>query len=89
MDPSERSALAMHLDYGHMNLESPARPVALDGRPIEGITDPLPFVVMALGSEFTENKSRLKLLEHSISEIYRRHVARDPEDSVGLSSSDQ
>ena len=27
MDPSERSALAMHLDYGHVNLESPARPV--------------------------------------------------------------
>ena len=26
-DLSERSALAMHLDYGHMNLESPARPV--------------------------------------------------------------
>ena len=26
-DPSERSALAMHLDYGHMNSESLARPV--------------------------------------------------------------
>ena len=114
-DPSERSALASHLDYGHMNLESPARPVldvtqdgttdtdsgpsersalashldyvflyldlsarsvvnvALDGRPMEGITDPLPFVdsglVLALGSGFTEDKSRLKLLEHSVSDM--------------------
>ena len=48
--------------------------VALDSRSMEGITDPLPFVnsglVMALGSGFTEDKSRLKLLEHSVSDMY-------------------
>ena len=26
-DPSERSALAMHLDYGYLNLELPVRPM--------------------------------------------------------------
>ena len=36
-DPSERSALAMHLDYGHLNLESPARPMLEITR--DGITD--------------------------------------------------
>ena len=56
-DPSEHSALASVLDYGFLHLDLPARPrvnVALDGRPIEGITDPLLFVVMALGSRFTK-----------------------------------
>ena len=36
-DPSERSALAMHLDYGHLNLESPAQPML--GITRDGITD--------------------------------------------------
>ena len=36
-DPSEHSALVMHLDYGHLNLESPARPMLDVTR--DGITD--------------------------------------------------
>ena len=96
-DPSERSALAMHLDYGHLNLESPARPmlgvtrdgitdtdpseslarpmvdVALDRRPMEEITAPLPVessgLVMALGSGLTEDLSGSIPLEHSVSDM--------------------
>ena len=46
-DPSERSAPVSHLDYGPLNLESLSRPmvdIALDHRPMEGITAPLPVV---------------------------------------------
>ena len=44
-DPSERSALATHMEYGLGKLESLSRPmmdVALDRRPMDGITAPLP-----------------------------------------------
>ena len=44
-DLSERSALATHVDYGLLHLESLSHPmvnVALDRRPMEGITAPLP-----------------------------------------------
>ena len=44
-DPSERSALATHVDFGLLHLESLWRPmvnVALDFRPMERITAPLP-----------------------------------------------
>ena len=73
MDPSEHSVLAMHLDYGLLDLESPARPAldtTLDGRPMEGIPDPHPLensgLVMALDSELTKGISGLKPLEHSV-----------------------
>ena len=72
-DPSERSVLAMHFDYGLLDLESPARPAldaTLDGRPMEGIPDPHPLensgLVMALDSELKKGISGLKPLEHSV-----------------------
>ena len=72
-DPPERSALAMHLDYALLNLESPARPVlngTLNGQPMEGIPDPHPSensgLVMALDSGLTKRMSGLKPLEHSV-----------------------
>ena len=56
-DLSERSALASLLDYGPLNLESLSClmvDVALDHRPMEGITAPFPVessgLGMALGS---------------------------------------
>ena len=44
-DPSERSALATHVDFEFLHVESLSRPMvnaALDRRPMEGITAPLP-----------------------------------------------
>ena len=48
-DPSEHSALTMHLDYGHLKLESPAWPVldvTLDGTTDTG-TDPSERLALA------------------------------------------
>ena len=49
--PPERSALALQLDYGHLNWESLARPmvdVALDRRPMKGLAVPLPVESLGL-----------------------------------------
>ena len=45
------TALSSQLDYGHLNLESLARPmldVALDRRPMEGLAVPLPVESLGL-----------------------------------------
>ena len=75
-DPSECSAFASHLDYGLLNLELLARPmvdVALDRRPTEGITVPLPVessgLVMALGNGLTVDLSGSLPLEHLVSDM--------------------
>ena len=75
-DQSERSALATHLDYGLLNLESLSRlmvDVALDRRPLEGISAPLPVessgLAMAPGSGPMEHLSESRPLEHSVLDI--------------------
>ena len=71
-DPSERSALATHVDYGLLHLESLSRPmvnVALDRRPMEGITAPLPVelsgLTLAPDSGQVEYSPSSRLLAHS------------------------
>ena len=75
-DQSERSALATHLDYGLLNLESLSHPmvdVALDRRPLEGISAPLPVEssghAMAPGRGPMEHLSESRPLEHSVLDI--------------------
>ena len=75
-DPSERSALATHLEHGLVKLESMSRPmldVALDRRPLEGITAPLPVessgLAMAPSSGPMEHLSGSRPLEHSVLDI--------------------
>ena len=72
----ERSALASQLDYGHLKLESLARPmldVALDRRPMEGLAVPLSVeslgLAMAQTSEPMEALSVCRPLEHSVLDI--------------------
>ena len=64
------------LDYGHLNLESLARPmvdVALDRRSMEGLAVPLPVkslgLAMAPSSEPIEPSSVSRPLEHSVLDI--------------------
>ena len=86
-DPSERSAQATHLEYGLLNLESLSRPmvdVALDRRPMEGITAPLPVessgLAMAPGSGPMEHLSGSRPLEHSVLDIKVGNVKLDIHD---------
>ena len=86
-DPSERSALATHLEYGLGKLESLSRPmmdVALDRHPMEGITSPLPEessgLVMAPSSGHIEHLSGSRPLEHSVLDIKRGNRRLDIHD---------
>ena len=72
-DPSERSALAMHMDCGLLHLESLPHlmvNVALDRRPMEGITAPLPVessgLVLAPASGHVEYSPSSRPLEHAV-----------------------
>ena len=87
IDPSERSALATHLDYGLSSLESRSRPmvdVGLDRRPMEGITAPLPVesagLAMAPGGGLMEHLSGSRQLEHSVSDMKVGNVKLDIHD---------
>ena len=92
-DPSERSALATHVDYGLLHSESLWRPmvdVALDRRPMEGITAPLTVessgLAMAPGSEPMEHLSESRPLEHLVLDIKVGHDKLDIHDGPLFSS---
>ena len=75
-DPSERLVLATHLKHGLLDLESLSLPmvdVALDRRPMEGLTAPLLVessgLAMAPSSEPMEHLSGSIPLEHSVLDI--------------------
>ena len=72
-DPSERSALATHVDFGRLHVESLSRPMvkaALDRRPMEGITAPLPVESSGLALSpdrgHVEYSPSLRPLEHAV-----------------------
>ena len=72
-DPSERSALATHVDFGLLHVESLSRPnvnVALDRRPMEGITAPLPIessgLALAQDRGHMEYSARSRPLGHAV-----------------------
>ena len=70
-DPSERSGLATNVDFELLHLESLSLPmvnVALDRRPMEGITAPLPVestgLALAPDSGHVEYSPSSRPLEH-------------------------
>ena len=72
-DPSERSALATHMDFGLLHVESLSRPMvnaALDRRPMEGITAPLPVessgLALAPDRGHVEHSPSSRPLEHAV-----------------------
>ena len=86
-DPSERSAMATHVDYGLLHLESLSCPmvnVALDRRPMEGITAPLPVessgLALAPDSGHVEYSPSSRPLEHSVLDRKLRNDKMDSSD---------
>ena len=72
-DPSERSALATHVDFGLLHVESllcPMVNLALDRRPMEGISVPLPVgssgLALAPDSGHVEYSPSSRPLEHAV-----------------------
>ena len=95
-DPSERSAMATHVDYGLLHLESLSRPmvnVALDRRPMEGITAPLSVessgLALAPDCEHVEYSPSSRPLEHSVLDRKLRNDKMDSSDESLFGSDSQ
>ena len=90
---SERLAMATHVDYGLLHLESLSCPmvnVALDRRPMEGIAAPLPVessgLALASDSGYVEYSPSSRPLEHSVLDMKMRNDKLDNSDELQFGS---